>query len=136
MECPIMLSPFMTIQHGHFSFMHTSASSCLHTVQIHGCCCILPNCSISFFSLRDLSSEYSHRNTTGIPIAKKMSIVRTGTFKTNNARPKINTPIPKVASQRFVSLSISILIQLSPNVSTFTLAIFNIFVLFIQINNS
>ena len=108
MECPIILSPFMIMQHGHFSFIQTAACSCLHTVQMQGCCCILPICSISFFSLRDLSSEYSHRNTTGIPIAKKMSMVRTGTFKTTNARPKINTPIPKVASQRFVSLSISI----------------------------
>src|SRR3989304_4003599 len=59
-----------------------------------------------------------------------------GSFKTNNTRPKINTPIPKVASQRFVRLSISILSHLLPDVRTFSLIIFNIFVLFIYINVS
>lgn len=58
-----------------------------------------------FFSLRDLSSAYNHKNTTGIPIAKKMIIVRTGTRKVNNAKPKITAPMPRAASQRFVRLS-------------------------------
>ncbi len=103
-----MLSPFNIIQQGHFLSIHTAACSCLQTEQIQGCSCILLNSSNSFFSFRDLSSAYSHKKTTGIPIAKKIIIVRTGTRKTNNANPKIKAPIPRVASQRFVRLSISI----------------------------
>lgn len=104
-ECPIILSPFRIIQQGHFWSRQTAAWSCLQTEQMHCCCCIFPNSSISFFSLRDLSSAYNHKNTTGIPIAKKMIIVRTGTRKVNNAKPKITAPMPRAASQRFVRLS-------------------------------
>ena len=34
-----------------------------------------------------------------------MIIVRTGTRKVNNAKPKITAPMPRAASQRFVRLS-------------------------------
>ena len=88
--------------------MQTAACSCLQTEQIQGCYCILFNSSISFFCFLSLSSAYSHKKTTGIPIAKKINIVLTGTRKTTNANPKITAPMPNVASQRFVRLSISI----------------------------
>ena len=82
------------------------------------------------FSLRDLSSAYSHRKTTGIPIAKKMSIVNTKLVN-KQCQTENQGPIPKVASQRFVRLSISIFSHLLPNVGSLPLIIFNIFVFFI-----
>jgi len=101
-ECPMILSPFMVIQHGHLWSIHIAAWSCLHTAHIHLWFCILLNSSPRL----DFRSMYNHRKTTGTPSAKNTSIVRIGTLNTNKDIPKSTVPIPRVTSHLFVRLSI------------------------------
>ena len=85
--------------------LYTEASrSCLQKLHAQACCCILLKSSICLLRRLDFSSTYNHRETTGIPNAKKMIIVRMGTRKTNNDNPKSNVPMPRVTSHRFVRL--------------------------------
>jgi hypothetical protein len=48
---------------------------------------------------------YNQRKITGIPMAKKMIIVRTGTRTTNSDNANNTVPTPRATSQRFVRLS-------------------------------
>ena len=102
-EWPRMLSPFITIQHAHLLWRHIFASSCLQIEQIHTWAVIV---RIVFCCL-DFSSTYSHSKINGIPIAKNMSIVRTGTLKTSKAIPKHKVIIPRIEIHR-VAVSINI----------------------------
>lgn len=86
--------------------MQRASLSCLQKVQAHGSCCIFSNSSICFFCRRDFSSTYNQRQTSGIPNAKKMIIVRIGTRKTNKDNPKSTVPMPRDTSHLFVNLSI------------------------------
>jgi hypothetical protein len=90
--------PFIIIQHAHFWSKHTLACSCLHIEQMHLCLIIL----LILFCCFDFSSAYNHSIIRGTPIAKKISIVRTGTRRTNNASPKHKAAIPKIEIQRVV----------------------------------
>jgi hypothetical protein len=93
------------MQQGHFCSIHSLAWQCLHTAHIHPSCSIPLRASISSFSSFDLRSTYNQRKITGIPMAKKMIIVRTGTRTTNSDNANNTVPTPRATSQRFVRLS-------------------------------
>ena len=57
---------------------------------------------LTLFCCFDFSSAYNHSTISGTPTAKKMSIVRTGTRRTNNAIPKHKAAIPRIEIQRVV----------------------------------
>jgi hypothetical protein len=70
----------------------------LHIEQMHPCLLIM----LTLFCRFDFSSAYNHNAVRGTPIAKKISIVRTGTRRTNSPIPKHNAAIARIEIQRVV----------------------------------
>jgi hypothetical protein len=84
------------MQQAHFCCRQILAWSCLQIGHMHASWLYL-----SLFLGFDSLSAYHHITTTGIPMIKNTTIVRTGIRRTNREIPKHMVAMPTINSTRF-----------------------------------